>query len=151
MARTGTGNTIRTHFLLKLFGGMLLFWGIVWHLHFLVYGERLMPSNYVWLSLLIPFASLLDLITRRRKRRHLGGLSRSAISAITQREILFLLVVIFGVMVMGRETRISRFFLGLFVLAYSMWIAWMNHVGHRLHHRLHLRSLARKRNRELNG
>jgi len=31
-------NPTRLHFLLKLLGGMLLYWAFVWGLHFLVYG-----------------------------------------------------------------------------------------------------------------
>lgn len=125
-------GSIRLHFLLKLLGGMILFWAIVWGLHFLVYGERLLPSNYVWLCFLIPAAAAMELAARSANRKSLCGLSRSQLWAVSQREILFVLVSIFGVLVMSRDEQLSRVFLAGFVVSYALWITWMNQVGHRL-------------------
>ena len=125
-------GSIRLHFLLKLLGGMLLYWAIVWGLHFLVYGEQLLPANYVWICFLIPAASALELAARDSRRKSLCGLSRTQIWGISQREILFVLVSIFGVLVMSRDERLSRVFLAGFMICYSFWIVWMNQVGHRL-------------------
>jgi len=136
-------GSIRLHFLLKLSGGILLFWALVWGLHWLAYGDRLIPANYVGLSLLIPAAALVEFVARDRNSKSLSGLARNRIWNITQREILFLFVTIFGVLVMSKDDRFSRLFLGLFALSYSGWIAWMNHVGHRIIQRRLYRS-ARK-------
>lgn len=125
----------RLHFFFKLLGGLLLFWGIVYGLHFVFYGDRLLPSNYVWIYFLIPAASSMELALRDRKRKSLAGLSRAAIWGVSQREMLFVLGTVFGILVMTKDDGHSRAFLGLFLFLYSVWIAWMNHVGRRMLHR----------------
>ncbi len=128
-------GSIRLHFLLKQIGSLLLFWSIVWGLHLLVYRHDLLPKNYLWVSLLVPAAAVLEYLVREERLRFLGGLSRSQVWSLTQREILFALVAIFGVIVMSKDDRLSRFFLAAFFGSYALWIAWMNLVGHRLLHR----------------
>lgn len=128
-------GAIRLHFLIKFVGAQILFWGIVWALHLAVYRADLLPANYVWVSLLVPAASVFEFLIRDRRHRSLSGLSRTQIWSITQREILFALVAIFGVIVMSKDERLSRAFLAAFIGLYSFWIAWMNLVGHRLLHR----------------
>ena len=125
-------NPTRLHFLLKLLGGMLLYWAFVWGLHLCVFGDNLLPANYVWLSVLIPAAAVLELAARDKSKRSLSGLSRSDIWSISHREILFALVTVLGVLVMSKEDRLSRFFLGTFLFLYSVWIMWMNQVTHRI-------------------
>ena len=107
-------GSIRLHFLLKLGGATVLFWGLVWLLHLAVYQAELLPSNYVWVSLLIPAAALIEIVVRERRQRSLCGLSRTQVWSITQREILFALVAIFGVIVMSKDDRLSRVFLAAF-------------------------------------
>lgn len=124
-------GTIRLHFLLKLSGSIALFWGIVWILHLTVYRSALLPANYVWVSLLVPAAAMLEFSFRESRLRSLSGLSRAQIWSLTQREILFALVAIFGVIVMSKDDRLSRAFLALFFGIYSGWVSWMNLVGHR--------------------
>lgn len=126
---------IRLHFLIKLAGGLALFWIVVWALHLAVYRGELLPVNYLWVSILVPAAAIFELSIRDRRHRSMSGLTRSQIWSVTQREILFTLVVIFGVIVMCKDDRLSRAFLAAFFLLYSSWIAWMNLVGHRLLHR----------------
>ncbi len=126
---------IRLHFFLKLAGSLAIFWFIVWALHFTVYGGDLLPSNYAWVSFLVPAAALVELLVREDRLRSLGGLSRSQVWSITQREILFGLVAIFGVIVMSKDGTLSRAFLALFFAAHAFWTAWMNHAGYRLLHR----------------
>ncbi len=126
---------IRFHFLLKLAGTLSLFWGIVWALHYTVYGVDLKPGNYAWVGLLVPAAALIEILVREKRLRFLGGLSRDQVWSVTQREILFALVAIFGVIVMSKDGTLSRAFLALFFSAYSLWATWMNHVGYRLLHR----------------
>lgn len=128
-------GSIRLHFLIKLAGGSVLFWLTVWALHLAVYRAELLPSNYVWASFLIPAASIFEFLIRERRHRSLSGLSRTQIWSLTQREILFALVAIFGVIVMSKDERLSRAFLAAFFVLYSFWIAWMNLVGNRLLHR----------------
>ena len=131
-------STTRLHFLLKLLGGMFLYWLVVWGLLFLIYGDSLLPSNYVWISVLIPAAAALELAARDKSRKSLSGLSRTEIWSISQREILFVLVTVLGILVMSKDETHSRAFLGLFLFFYSIWISWMNHVGRRmLHRRIH--------------
>jgi len=139
-------NPTRLHFLLKLLGGMLLYWAFVWGLHFLVYGDNLLPANYVWLSVLLPAAAALELAARDKSRRSLAGLSRSQIWSVSQREILFVIVTLLGVLVMSKEDRLSRAFLGMFLCLYSVWIMWMNQVAHRI---LQRRSSRQTRRRNL--
>lgn len=122
---------VRLHFVLKVAVGLALFWSIVWVLHLFVHGNDLEPVKYLGISLLIPSAAIIELLAREKKRRSLCGLSRRAIWSITQREILFVLVAIFGILVMRQNSDISRLFLASYVLIYSVWIAWMNQVGHR--------------------
>jgi len=126
---------IRLHFLLKQVGNIVIFWAIVWFLHLAVYGPELLPSTYLWVSFLVPAAAVFELWVRDEGRRSLGGLSRAQVSYVTQREVLYALVAIFGVIVMGKEESLSRVFLGVFFLCFSAWIAWMNHVGYRMLHR----------------
>lgn len=138
MKSDSQSSTIRLHFLLKLLGGMFLYWVIVWGLHFIFYGDSLLPSNYVWISVLIPAAASLELAARDKSRKSMSGLSRTEIWSISQREILFVLVTVLGVLVMSKDESHSRAFLGLFLFFYSVWISWMNHVGRRmLYRRLH--------------
>ena len=126
---------IRLHFLLKLFGSLALFWGIVWILHAVVYGPDLMPGNYTRVCFLVPAAGLIELLVRDRRMRYLGGLSRTEVWAVTQREILFTLVAIFGVIVMSRDESHSRAFLAIYFVYQSLWTSWMNQVGYKLLHR----------------
>lgn len=126
---------IRLHAVIKVVGGLTLFWGVVWSFHLLLYGDDLLPENYLLVSLLIPMAAGTELWAREKKRRSLCGMHRSQIGAITQREILYVLVAILGVIVMSKDPSLSRLFLATFVFLYSMWIAWMNQVGHKLLHR----------------
>ncbi|MCB1228979.1 MAG: sugar transferase [Verrucomicrobiae bacterium] len=126
---------IKLHFLIKQAGSILLYWLTVWGLHLIVYQRDLLPANYVWMSLLVPAAALFEFLIREERSRSLGGLSRAQIWTVTQREILFALVAIFGVIVMSKDDRMSRVFLALFFCGYTVWISWMNQVGHRmLHH-----------------
>ncbi|HRQ90831.1 MAG TPA: sugar transferase, partial [Bacteroidia bacterium] len=136
---------IRLHFLVKMAGGLAWFWGIVWALHFVVYQEDLTPGNYVWVSLLVPAAALVEILGREERLRFLGGLSKSQLWSITQREILYTLVAVFGAIVMCKDGTLSRLFLGTFVSVYAAWTSWMNLVGYRLMHRsLYTRSRNRK-------
>lgn len=124
-------GVIRLHFVIKLAGGLLIYWGLVWMLHMLVYGEELLPSNYHYISFLIPAAALFEISVRVKAARSLSGNSKATLWSITQREILFALVAIFGVIVMSKDPALSRIFLATFMILYSSWIAWMNLVGHR--------------------
>lgn len=126
---------IRLHFLLKLMGSLALFWGIVWVLHLTVYGTELRPANYARVCFLVPAAALIELVVRESRLRYLGGLSRTEVWSVTQREILFALVAIFGVIVMSRDESHSRVFLATYFASYTLWITWMNHVGYKLLHR----------------
>ncbi len=134
---------IRLHHFIKMVGGMLLFWSLVWALHLWVYGEDLLPKNYIGISLLLPLAALIEISVREKKARSLCGLQRSRIWSLTQREILFAIVAIFGVIVMSKDPKLSRVFLGVFILLYSFWIVWMNHVGHRMLQRRLFRASSR--------
>ena len=126
---------IRLHFLFKMMGGLLLFWLIVWALHLTVYQAELLPKNYAWVSFLVPAAAFAEYLVREERLRSLGGVSKSQVWSITQREILFALVAIFGAIVMSRDGTLSRTFLAIFFASYSAWTAWMNLVGYRLLHR----------------
>tara|TARA_R110002096_G_scaffold310126_8_gene504716 strand:+ start:4331 stop:5740 length:1410 start_codon:yes stop_codon:yes gene_type:complete len=136
---------IRLHATMKIIGGMTLFWTLVWMLHMLVYGPNLLPDNYLLISLLIPMAALIEILVREKKSRSLSGMHRSKIWSVTQREILFALVTIFGVIVMGKDPSLSRFFLATFIILYALWITWMNHVGHRILQKRLFRSSERGR------
>lgn len=126
---------IRLHFLLKLSGSLALFWGIVWILHLAYYGAELLPSNYARVCFFVPAAALVELAVREDRLRSLGGLSRTEVWSITQREILFALVAIFGVIVMSRDASHSRIFLAVYFASYALWITWMNHAGYKALHR----------------
>lgn len=136
---------IRLHFVLKVAGGLALFWSLVWFLHLFVYGAELLPGNYVLISLLIPVSALIEISFREKKARSLCGLPRSRIWSISQREFLFTLVAIFGVIVMSKDPKLSRLFLAIFMLLYGLWISWINQVGHRLLQRRLFRSSERGR------
>lgn len=125
-------GSIRLHFIMKITGGILLFWGLVWILHLFFYGPELLPENYLLISCLIPIAAIFEFSVREKKARSLCGLSRERVRNITQREILFALVAIFGVIVMSKDPSLSRVFLAGYIFLYSLWIAWMNQVGHRI-------------------
>jgi len=127
---------IRLHFLLKQMGNIVLFWLIVWVLHLAYYGPDLLPGNYLWLSFLVPAAAFVELWGREERLRSLGGLSRSAVRSVTQREVLFALGAIFGAIVMSKDGSLSRAFLGIYFLTFSAWISWMNLVGYRRMHRM---------------
>ncbi len=139
---------IRLHFFLKLAGSLAIFWLVVWLLHLSVYGAELLPSNYAWVSFLLPAAALVEVLVRESHLRSLGGLSRAQIWSITQREILFGLVAIFGMIVMSKDGTLSRLFLAVFFSLHAAWIAWMNQVGYR---RLHRALYAKSRQREQLG
>lgn len=126
---------IRLHFLLKQIGNLTLFWGLVWVLHLIFYGTELAPTNYARVSFLVPGAAILEFLVREERLRSLGGLSRSQVWSITQRELLFSLVAIFGLIVMSKDDSYSRVFLAIYFGASSAWTAWMNLVGYRLLHR----------------
>jgi lipopolysaccharide/colanic/teichoic acid biosynthesis glycosyltransferase len=126
---------IRLHYLLKTLGSLLLFWGIVWVLHLFCYGTELQPRNYMWVSIIVPAAAVIEFLAREDRHRSLGGLSRPQVWSISQREILFALVAIFGVIVMSKDDRLSRVCLGLFIAIYAVWVTWMNFTGYRLLHR----------------
>ena len=126
-------------FPIKQFGGLVIFWIIVWVLHLAVYGPELIPLNYAGVSLLVPAAAMIEILFREKRMRLLGGLSRCQLWNLAQREILFVLVAIFGVIVMSRDDRFSRLFLGVFFVAYAFWVTWVNLVGHRLMQRLVVR------------
>lgn len=136
-----------SHFLIKQFGGLVIFWGNVWLLHLIYYGVDLLPLNYAGLSLLVPAAALFEFLVREKRMRSLNGLSRRELWNLSQREILFVLVAIFGVIVMSKDGRFSRSFLVLFLCGYTFWITWMNLVGHRLLHRAFLRHAGEYRSR----
>jgi len=135
-------------FPIKQFGGLVIFWATVWILHLAVYGPELIPLNYAGGSLLVPAAAMIEIVFREKRMRLLGGLSRRQLWNLSQREILFVLVAIFGVIVMSRDERFSRVFLGIFFLGYTFWITWMNLVGHRLLQRLAVRQAHEQRARE---
>ena len=126
----------RLHFLIKQLGGLLVFWGTVWFLHLAFYGENLTPLDYAGVSLLVPAAALVEYLAREKRMRSLAGLSRCLLWNLSQREILFVLMAIFGMIVMGKDGRFSRLFLVVFLCGYTFWITWMNLVGHRLLHRV---------------
>jgi len=134
-------------FPIKQFGGLVIFWATVWILHLAVYGPELIPLNYAGVSLLVPAAAMIEILFREKRMRLLGGLSRRQLWNLSQREILFVLVAIFGVIVMSRDERFSRVFLGIFFLGYTFWITWMNLVGHRLLQRLAVRQTHEQRAR----
>lgn len=136
---------------IKQFGGLVIFWVTVWLLHLAVYGSELRPLNYAGVSLLVPAAAMLELLFRERRKRFLGGLSRRQLWNLSQREILFVLVAIFGVIVMSKDERFSRVFLGVFFLGYTFWITWMNLVGHRLIQRIAVRRAHRDDRRRSGG
>ena len=48
MISTRYYGLIRLHYLLKMLGLLLIFWGIVWTLHLVFYGANLEPRNYAW-------------------------------------------------------------------------------------------------------
>lgn len=123
---------IRLHFIVKQLGGAFFFWGLVWILHAGMYQERLDPSYYRGLYLLIPAAAILEMWMRQKRNRSLIGMTREQLLHVTQREILFAFTVVFGVLVMSKDEGISRFFLVNFIIQYSIWITWMNLVGHKL-------------------
>ncbi len=139
------------HFLIKQFVGLALFWGIVWFLHFSLYGVELLPINYAQIAPLVPAAALCEILFREKRMRSLSGLSRAQIWNLSQREILFALMTIFGVIVMSKDGRFSRSFLAIFLGAYTFWITWMNLVGHRLLHRAFRRSEGHRRPREFSN
>lgn len=126
----------RLHFLIKQLGGLLVFWGTVWFLHLTLYRDDLVPLDYAGISLLVPAAALVEFLAREKRMRSLGGLSRRRLWNLSQREILFVLVAIFGVIVMSKDGRFSRLLLVAFLCGYTFWITWMNLVGHRLLHRV---------------
>lgn len=129
---------------IKQFGGLVIFWMIVWILHLTVYGSELRPLNYAGVSLLVPAAAMIEILFREQRMRLLGGLSRRQLWNLSQREILFVLVAIFGVIVMSKEDQFSRVFLGIFFVCYTCWVTWMNLVGHRLIQRLAVRRTRRE-------
>ncbi len=147
MNSNGYYGSIWLHFLIKQFVGLALFWGIVWVLHLTFYGHELLPLNYAQIAPLVPAAALCEILLREKRMRSLSGLSRTQLWNLSQREILFALVTIFGVIVMSKEGVFSRSFLAIFLGGYSFWITWMNLVGHRLLHRLSRRSEERRRHR----
>ncbi len=125
-------GAVKLHFIIKQAVGYGLFWIVVWMLHLFAYHESLEPANYVWLSLLIPTAAYLEKVARAANRQSLCGLSKEQISNITQREVIFALVAVFGAIVMMGDTSSSRAFLATFFTLYACWITWLNHVGHRI-------------------
>jgi len=125
-------GSIKLHFLFKLIGGFGLFWGLVFLLHFGFYGPQLEPSNYVLISLLVPVAAMFEFSIRDKRHRSLSGLTCAQTWNLTQKEVLFVLVAIFGVIVMSKDPDLSRVFLSLFVLLYAVWVSWMNHAGYRM-------------------
>lgn len=125
-------GSIKLHLILKLVGGFLIFWLVVLLLHLTVYGAELEPSKYVLVSLLIPVAALLEFFVRDKRCRSLSALTHGEIWTTTQREVLFVLVAVFGVIVMSKDADLSRVALATFVVLYSAWISWMNSVGHRI-------------------
>ena len=135
MISTRYYGLIRLHYLLKMLGLLLIFWGIVWTLHLVFYGAELEPRNYAWVSIIVPAAAVIEFLAREERHRFLGGLSRPQVLSITQREILFALVAIFGVIVMSKDDRLSRACLALFIAGYAVWVTWMNLVGYRVLHR----------------
>ncbi|MDF1813796.1 MAG: exopolysaccharide biosynthesis polyprenyl glycosylphosphotransferase [Verrucomicrobiales bacterium] len=124
-------GSAKLHFLLKQITGYFIYWAVVWFLHLFVYKEDLLPANYVWMSFLVPASAYLEKMARASNRQSLCGLSKEQIANITQREIIFALVTVFGVIVMIKDPTASRAFLAIFFTLYAAWIIWMNHTGHR--------------------
>lgn len=134
---------ILAHFLIKQLASNVFFWLLVWLLHFSFYGPDLLPGTYLEISLLIPVAAVTEIVFREKRLRSLSGLSRSQLWVLSQREILFALVALFGVIVMSNDDRISRVFLAVFLVGYTCIVTWMNLVGHRLFRRIHSRLKSR--------
>lgn len=142
-------GSVKLHFLLKQLVGYIIYWLSVWFLHLFIYHEDLLPKNYIWLSFLVPASAYIEKLARASNRQSLCGLSREQIANITQREIIFALVTVFGVIVMTKEPIASRAFLALFFTLYAIWIIWMNNVGHRSLQRYLYRSQERGKTKTL--
>jgi hypothetical protein len=139
MSDASLNRPFLSHFLIKQIGSFIFFWLLVGLLHFTFYGPALLPVTYLGISFLIPVAALLEILFREGRLRSLGGLSRSQLWILSQREVLFVLVALFGVIVMSKDDRISRLFLAFFLVGYTCWVTWMNLVGHRLFMRAQFR------------
>lgn len=129
------GST-RLFFVFKQVVGYALFWLSLLLLHWFVYKNELNPSNYIGLSMVVPIAAYIEKMVRAANRQSLCGLNKEKVTNITQREIIFSMVAVFGVIVMTKNMIPSRVFLALFFASYACWVTWMNFEGHRLLQRL---------------
>ncbi|NNE93510.1 MAG: exopolysaccharide biosynthesis polyprenyl glycosylphosphotransferase [Verrucomicrobiales bacterium] len=125
----------RLHFVFQLAGVLALVWIIYPAVNWIRFGGELKAHDYVLVTGVLIVAALLEILTRPGETKHLSGLSRSQVTAVTHRQTLFALVSVFGTMVMLKDNSLSRAFLALFFPFYFVWIAWSNRTGYRMLHR----------------
>lgn len=126
----------RLFFALQLTGILALVWILYPIVNFLRFEGELGSGPYLEATLLLFASAILEYLTRPPQTRRLGGLGRPQLTAITHRQTLFSLVVIFGAMVMLKDDSLSRAFIVSFFAAYYFWVLWTNHFGYRMLHRL---------------
>ncbi len=125
----------RLHCALQLSGVLLLLWTVFAAVNALLYQFSLNVNDYVVASFVIGTAAVVEFLTRDSKFRHLAGLSKQQLAAVSHRQTLFSLASVFGTMVMLKDDGLSRIFLGAFFSVYFIWILWSNQFGYRLLHR----------------
>jgi len=131
ISKTRSLSIFLWHFVLKIGGAMTLFWLVVGIYHHLVYEAGLDLGKYFILSLLIPAAFVAEVLLRRRESFRLCHRC-CRISSISQREILFVLIAILLLIIISQTAWASRLVLATFFSLFSLWVTFMNSLGHRI-------------------
>ncbi len=139
----------RLHFFLQLAGVVSLIWIVFPLVNLIRFAGGLVARDYVEATVLLICALILELLTRPSETRHLAGLSKPQVSAVSHRQTLFALASLFGTMVMLKDDSISRTFLGTFFLLYFLWISWSNRCGYRMLHGFLYRNESKGKSRAL--
>lgn len=117
------------HQIIQILGVLVIFWAVFLIVDGLRFQWTLNPRNYVNGTIVILVASFVEFLTRPGATQSLSGLSNQLLMNVSQRQLLFALVSIFGTFAMLKDDSLSRVFLSVFFVLYFLWIAWSNRFG----------------------
>lgn len=130
----------RLYFVLQQAGVVALFWLSYLVVDLLRFEGGLSPAPYVEGTVVLLAAALLEFFSRDPETRSPQGLDREELAGVSHRQVLFVLVTIFGAMVMLKDDSLSRVFLVTFFGLSFPWILWTNRYGYRVLYRVLYRS-----------
>ncbi len=124
------------HLVIQITGAIGLFWLVYFLVNLFRFSGALDFQTYLMAALFLLSASLLEFVTRPKKARFLGGLSKGQNFGVSERQTLFVLVAMCSIFVLLELPSLSRVFLASFMVSYFGWITWTNRFGFRILNRV---------------